>query len=109
MLKPNRAVSSSAARAVVVFAHPSVYHSMPLVRQLAAAGAIDGLEIEHPRNTPEDKAELWQLAKTYDLIVTGGTDYHGFLTKTLRPVGFCTTANDQIERIAALARQRKAV
>lgn len=97
-----------AARAVVVFAHPSVYHSMPLVRQLAAAGAIDGLEIEHPRNTPEDKAELWQLAKTYDLIATGGTDYHGFLTKTPRPVGFCTTADDQIGRIAALARQRRA-
>lgn len=99
--------TARAARAVVVFAHPSVYHSMPLVRELAAAGAIDGLEIEHPRNTPEDKAELYRLAEQYGLIVTGGTDYHGFLTKTPHPVGFCTTADGQVERITALAQKRK--
>lgn len=99
--------TARAARAVVIFAHPSVYHSMPLVRELAAAGAIDGVEIEHPRNTPEDKAELRELAGRYGLIVTGGTDYHGFHTKAPHPVGTCTTAEDPIERICALAQARK--
>ena len=41
---------------VVVLAHPSVYSSMELAAQLAAQGAIDGVEIDHPRNTPQDKA-----------------------------------------------------
>ena len=43
---------------MVVLAHPSVYHSMELARELIAAGRLDGVEIDHPRNTPEDKAEL---------------------------------------------------
>lgn len=96
-----------ACRGVVIFAHPSVYHSMPLVRQLAAEGRIDGVEIDHPRNTEEDKAELRQLAQKYDLIVTGGTDYHGSNTKRPHPLGTCTTEDDQLERIRKLAQERK--
>ena len=96
-----------ACRAVVVLAHPSVYHSMELARELIAAGRLDGVEIEHPRNTEEDKADLRELARKYDLIVTGGSDYHGMNTNTPRPVGACTTADDQIRRIEALAKQRK--
>lgn len=57
-------------RGVAVLAHPSVYHSMPLARELIAAGRLDGVEIDHPRNTEEDKAELEQLAAEYGLIVT---------------------------------------
>ncbi|HRM62150.1 MAG TPA: PHP domain-containing protein, partial [Gemmiger qucibialis] len=96
-----------ASRAVVVLAHPSVYHSMPLARELIAAGRLDGVEIDHPRNTEEDKAELEQLAAEYGLIVTGGTDYHGMNTNTPHPVGTCTTADEQIARIRALAEARK--
>lgn len=94
-------------RGVVILAHPSVYHSMELAHELIAQGRIDGVEIEHPRNTAEDKAELSELARQYDLIVTGGTDYHGMNANTPRPVGTCTTTNEQILRIEALARKRK--
>lgn len=99
--------TARASRAVVVFAHPSVYHSMPLVRRLAAQGLIDGVEIEHPRNTPEDKEELRDIACRYGLIATGGTDYHGMHAKHPQPVGTCTTEDGEIARIAALARRRK--
>lgn len=96
-----------ACRAVIVFAHPSVYRSMPLVRELAAQGRIDGIEIDHPRNTPEDKAECRMLCTQYGLIQTGGTDFHGVNTQDPHPVGTCTTADDQIERIRALACRRQ--
>mgnify|MGYP002081228629 CR=1 FL=1 len=76
-------------------------------RELIAAGRLDGVEIDHPRNTEEDKAELEQLAAEYGLIVTGGTDYHGMNTNTPHPVGTCTTADEQIARIRALAEARK--
>ena len=39
------------------------------------------------------------------LIETGGTDFHGSNTARPHPVGTCTTADDQIERINALAKQ----
>ena len=96
-----------ACRAVVVFAHPSVYKSMELVRELAAAGRIDGIEVDHPRNTEADKAECRALCRQYGLIVTGGTDFHGSNTDRPNPVGTGTTADDQIERIRALAAARK--
>ena len=36
--------TARAAKAVLVFAHPTVYKSMPLVRQLVAEGKLDGIE-----------------------------------------------------------------
>ena len=99
--------TARAARAVVVLAHPSVYHSMPLAHELAAAGLIDGVEIDHPRNTPQDQQELHRLAQQYDLIVSGGTDYHGMHSKDPRPVGTCTTTDDQLRRIAQKAEEYK--
>ena len=96
-----------ASRAVVVLAHPSVYHSMELARELIAAGRLDGVEIDHPRNTPEDRAELTRLAKENGLIVTGGTDYHGINTVTPRPVGAFATGDEMIARIGDIAKARK--
>lgn len=96
-----------ACRGVVVLAHPSVYHSMELARELIAAGRLDGVEIDHPRNTPEDKAELLRLAKANDLIITGGTDFHGMNSNNPRPVGSFHTEDEQIQRIEAAARAAK--
>ena len=96
-----------AAGGVAVLAHPSVYNSMELAAELAAAGKIDGVEIDHPRNTPEDRAQLHRLAEKYGLLVTGGTDFHGRYAGTLRPMGSGTTSEDTIRRIEALARSRK--
>ena len=98
--------TARAAKAVLVFAHPTVYKSMPLVRELAAAGMLDGIEVDHPRNSEADKAECRALCEQYGLIMTGGTDFHGSNTAHPRPVGSCTTADEQIARIDALAKER---
>lgn len=95
------------AKGVVIFAHPSVYKSMDTVRELVADKRIDGIEIEHPRNTEEDKKELRKLALDNDLIITGGTDFHGLNSNIPRPLGMCLTEDDQIARIKALADSRK--
>ena len=99
--------TAKAAGAVVVFAHPTVYKSMPLLRELVAEGAIDGIEVHHPRNSPEDMAECAELCKKHDLIVTGGSDFHGANHGKPHPVGACVTEDDQIARIEALARKRR--
>ena len=96
-----------AAGAVVVFAHPTVYKSMPLLRELVKEGMVDGIEVDHPRNSPEDRAECIALCAQYGLIRTGGTDFHGSNHKHPHPVGTCTTPDDQIARIEALAQKRK--
>ena len=88
--------TAKAAGAVVVFAHPTVYQSMPLVRELVKEGMIDGIEVEHPRNSPEDKAECAALCEQYGLIHTGGSDFHGANHGHPNPVGACITSDDQI-------------
>ena len=66
------------AKGIPVLAHPSVYQSMELLEKLAKERKIMGVEIDHPKNTPEDKAKMREMAKEYGLLVTGGTDFHGF-------------------------------
>ena len=101
--------TARAAGAVIVFAHPTVYKSMPLVRELARDGLIDGIEVDHPSNSAADRAECIALCEQYGLIHTGGTDFHGANHSKPYPVGTCTTPNDQIERIAALAHERRGI
>ena len=81
--------------------------SVERARELIAAWRLDGVEIDHPRNSPEDKTELLRLAKENGLLITGGTDYHGIHTVTPRPVGAFTTHDEQIARLNDLAKARK--
>lgn len=92
---------------VAVLAHPSVYHNVELAAELAQEGLLDGIEIDHPRNTPADRATLEAIAREYDLIVTGGTDFHGINRKISLPVGSGVTSTEMVERINALAADRK--
>ena len=98
--------TAKASGGAVVFAHPTVYKSMPLVRELAAEGAIDGIEIDHPSNSPEDRAECKALCEQYDLIQTAGTDFHGRNHKHPHPIGTCTAPDETLDRLQAVARAR---
>lgn len=92
---------------VIVLAHPSVYKSVDLAKELAQNGDIDGVEINHPRNTQEDKNILLNIAKKYNLIVTGGSDFHGMHMSKPTPLGSYTTDDENISRIIKIAQKRK--
>ncbi len=97
------------ARGIAVFAHPSVYHSMDLVRRLAPSGLIDGIEVYHPRNTPEDQAELLNLCKQNQLIVTGGTDFHGsYASGKSNPLGTCVTDQNNLSKLFLRSKELEA-
>lgn len=95
------------AGAAIVLAHPSVYRTMDLFAELAAAGMIDGVEIDHPRNTEEDKAVLREAARKYGLIVTGGSDFHGLHASRPVTLGSHRTDAENIARILELSAARK--
>ena len=71
---------------VPVFAHPYIFpgdgrvlEPLPLAESLpdlVAAGLL-GIEVYYPYYTPAVIDQLLSLAKRYDLIVTGGSDFHG--------------------------------
>ncbi len=71
-----------AARGVAVLAHPSVYGSMAYGVELCKRGLLDGLEIDHYGNTDADRKTMIELCGRYNLIATGGSDYHGANSKS---------------------------
>lgn len=66
------------AEAFVVLAHPFEYDSIDRLRRMLAERAIDGIEGYHSRCTAEQSAFLLQLARQYQVAVTGGSDFHGY-------------------------------
>jgi predicted metal-dependent phosphoesterase TrpH len=73
-----------AAKGLAVLAHPTWVKTTEgtltdLVRQLKADG-LDGVEVHYSTHTPRQTSEYLALAKQLDLLVTGGSDFHG-LTK----------------------------
>ena len=78
------------AKGLPVLAHPTWVKPTEgtltdLVRRLKADG-LDGVEVHYSTHTPRQTREYLALAKQLDLLVTGGSDFHG-LTKPDIDVG----------------------
>lgn len=95
----------TAAGGVAVFAHPRASArgrtvSDSAIAALAAAG-LHGLEVDHVDHTGPARAALTGLAGELDLVVTGGSDFHGS-AKQVR-LGAGITSRDAYERLVAAA------
>jgi hypothetical protein len=65
--------------AVPVWAHPYLFRGgivEEVLPYLVEAGLM-GLEIDHPSHSVKQRLKLCLLAREYDLLRTGGSDYHG--------------------------------
>lgn len=63
-----------------VLAHPETLklndaHLDPFIGRLARAGLV-GIEVHRPEHTPDQFARFGALAHRWDLIASGGSDYH---------------------------------
>jgi hypothetical protein len=79
-----------AAKGLPVLAHPTWVKTTEgtltdLVRRLKAEG-LAGVEVHYSTHTPRQTREYLALAKQLDLLVTGGSDFHG-ITKPDIDVG----------------------
>jgi phosphoribosyl 1,2-cyclic phosphate 1,2-diphosphodiesterase len=64
------------AGGVPVLAHPGQYGSFEIVPDLVEVG-LKGIEVWHPLHNEEHEKQAKQLAIQFDLIMTGGSDFHG--------------------------------
>lgn len=70
------------AGGVAVLAHPVLIEPMApfdfeeFVRELVGYG-LEGIETRYPEHTWAQRRKLETIARRYDLVTTGGTDFHG--------------------------------
>lgn len=64
------------AGGVPVLAHPGQYDSYEIIPDLIKAG-LEGIEVLHPHHSRAEEQIAIQYAEKYNLIMTGGSDFHG--------------------------------
>jgi len=94
------------ARGLPVLAHPADISDLDeLVPKLKAAGLI-GLEVYYRDYDSDTIAKLAKIAKKYNLIPTGGTDYHAFGDGSEVGIGGAISPSRSVEQLFALASKR---
>ena len=99
------------AGGVAVIAHPFASLRGQVLKaenfsDLVAAG-LDGIEVDHRDQNPDERGMLRTIAQELDLVVTGSSDYHG--TGKLNSLAENHTHREQWEKLEALANARRVV
>ena len=90
------------SRGIAVMAHPCMFDNIELLKELIAAGKIDGIETYHFSATVQKQQMLEKLAKDNDLIVTGGSDFHGLYNSTMTHIGKFVTDQENLDKMFKL-------
>jgi predicted metal-dependent phosphoesterase TrpH len=107
-MHPGQAVASiKAAGGLAFIAHPGYYmEDYDAFLRLLDEG-FDGLEVFHPYHIPPVTNRLLALARERGLLISGGSDFHGFAGRD--NMGEPTVSHDLFQRIQeALAERRRA-
>ncbi|WP_297136251.1 PHP domain-containing protein [Terrisporobacter sp.] len=88
---------------IAVMAHPGQFDSIELLEELAKEGLIQGVEYNHPRNSDKVKKVIKDIANRYDLIMTGGTDFHGYCSGKPSPIGSFICPEGEVEKLIKLS------
>ncbi|WP_449619723.1 PHP domain-containing protein [Robertmurraya sp. Marseille-Q9965] len=91
------------AGGVPVLAHPGQYRNFEMVPELVEAG-LQGIEVWHPLHDEKDEKMAKELADEYDLVMTGGSDFHGAYGEKPVLIG---SKNPGIEVLEALKLRRE--
>jgi predicted metal-dependent phosphoesterase TrpH len=99
------------AGGVAVIAHPFASHRGQILKaqdfsELVVAG-LNGIEVDHRDQNPDERAMLRTIARELDLVVTGSSDYHG--TGKLNSLAENHTHREQWEKLESQANARRVV
>lgn len=93
------------AKGVAVMAHPAQYDSIELLEELAKEHKIDGVEVGHYTADEAYRHELIAIAEKYELIQTGGSDFHGLYNAVPTYIGSESTSKENLNRILAMTKK----
>lgn len=99
------------AGGVAVIAHPFASHRGQILKvedfsELVVAG-LNGVEVDHRDQNPDERAMLRTIAHELDLVITGSSDYHG--TGKLNSLAENHTHREQWEKLESQSNARRVV
>lgn len=95
------------AGGLAVLAHPYIYDSTDLMKELADEGLLDGIEVWHPSNDDERISTLKAFAQEHNILMTGGTDFHGLYSDPARSLGSCGAPEDTVQLMKEYKKSRR--
>ena len=103
---PEEVVSTiGRAGGLASLAHPGLLGRDDLIGGLVAAG-LAALEVYHSDHDEVARARYAELARRYDLAVTGGSDYHGDESSRHAAIGSVSLPAEEFTRLCARAGRR---
>lgn len=98
-LSPNRAIQIiTAAHGAAVLAHPGLGFPKNNIDDMIKAG-LTGIEVYHPSHDMKANQYFLTLAQENDLIITGGSDFHGHNDEDWLYFGNMRVPEDSIKRL----------
>ena len=99
------------AGGVAVIAHPFASHRGQILKpedfsELVSA-CLNGIEVDHRDQNPDERAMLRTIAHELDLVITGSSDYHG--TGKLNSLAENHTHREQWEKLESQSNARRVV
>jgi 3',5'-nucleoside bisphosphate phosphatase len=95
------------AGGLVSMAHPGVSRQPSVMLTLATFG-LDAIEVYHSDHSTVVQRELLAFARQHQLLITGGSDFHGDDDSRERPLGGVTLPAVDLDRLRAAAAARAA-
>jgi len=106
-LSPKEAVELiTSANGLSIVAHPaSIRNIDEMIVDLKKAGLV-GIEVYYDNYNKDTIERLRKLAEKYDLIATGGSDFHGFEDDHETPLGEADVPYECVQHLTTLAQER---
>ena len=89
---------------IPVLAHPKTLKLdnkdlRELIKYMKSIG-LNGIEVYHSIHSEEERNEFLNIANDYDLLISGGTDYHGPVNKPYIKLGSGENNNVKIRKLS---------
>ncbi|MGF1670708.1 MAG: PHP domain-containing protein [Balneolaceae bacterium] len=96
----------SDAGGITSLAHPGVIGNLDVVDKILALG-IDGIECIHPSHNFEKQKMFSEIAESKNLLVTGGSDFHGTGREYDPYFGIVTLSEKKVISLKRMSKRRK--
>lgn len=93
------------AGGIAVLAHPGQLNNFEAIDEWVELG-LEGIEVFHPNHNQDDRQKSVRYAQKHHLIMTGGSDFHGFYGEKLVELGCLELGEECIAELLARKRDR---